>query len=434
MSVEKDHALEAEKEIEIRSDEVHEILTQVPNWMIRYGITLIFVIILTGFLLTWFIRYPDTVVGEAELTTLVPPTTLVARSSGYIQNLRFNENEQVREGQVLAELMNPIREATIDSLKHVLLNFNLLESKQIASVLSSITNLGQAQVQVNSLYNQLIEYDELVNDPAFTHTIQTLNDQIHYNRRLAALSEEELKVMKIEIGAAGEKFKSDSSLYASGVIAKMTFLANQSEFLNKQQSLINSRKAAVQYGIIASDLAEQKSQNLKIRRDAERLLISQIQASLKSLNSFVDEWDLTFSLVSPMNGRISYFTNLVNNEFVNADQRLMAIIPEDERYLAIVHIDQQGYGKIMLGQRVMIKVNNYPFQEFGQLYGSVQTIAKVAGERGYVLKVSLTQGLLSTYNKEITYQPNMTGTAEIVTEDLRLIERIFNSIRKIFDR
>jgi multidrug resistance efflux pump len=186
--------------------------------------------------------------------------------------------------------------------------------------------------------------------------------------------------------------------------------------------------------IIASDLAEQKSQNLKIRRDAERLLISQIQASLKSLNSFVDEWDLTFSLVSPMSGRISYFTNLVNNEFVNADQRLMAIIPEDERYLAIVHIDQQGYGKIMLGQRVMIKVNNYPFQEFGQLYGSVQTISKVAGERGYVLKVSLTQGLLSTYNKEITYQPNMTGTAEIVTEDLRLIERIFNSIRKIFDR
>jgi len=423
-----------EKEIEIRSDEVQEILTDVPNWMIRYGITLIFVIILAGLLLTWFIRYPDTVVGEAELTTMVPPTTLVARSSGYIQNLRFNENEQVREGQLLAELLNPTNEVTIDSLKRVLLHFNLKEAKQTAASISGITYLGQAQEQVNVLYNQLIEYDELVYDPAFEHTIQTLNDQIHYNRRLAALSEEELKVMKIEIGAAGEKFKSDSSLYASGVIAKMTFLANQSEFLTKQQAMINARKAAVQFGIIASDLAEQKSQILKSRRDAERLLTSQIQASLKSLNSFVDEWELTYSLVSPMNGRISYFTNLVNNEFVKAEQPLIAIIPDDERYLAVVHIDQQGYGKIMHGQRVMIKMNNYPFQEFGQLKGRVESISKVAGERGYVLKVSLTQGLVSTYNREIIYQPNMIGTAEIITEDLRLIERIFNSIRKIFDR
>ena len=32
------------------------------------------------------------------------------------------------------------------------------------------------------------------------------------------------------------------------------------------------------------------------------------------------------------------------------------------------------------------------------------------------------------------YKPGMTGSAEVVTENLRLIERIFNSIRKIFER
>lgn len=423
-----------EKEIEIRSDEVQEILTDVPNWMIRYGITLIFAIILGGLLFTWFIRYPDTVFGEAEITTVVPPITMVAKSSGYIQNLRFAEDEHVNAGQVLAELLNPTNEVTIDSLKRVLLSFDMEKAKVIASSLSRITHLGRAQEEVNTLYNLLIENDELVTDLTFAHTIQTLNEQIDYNRRLAALSEEELKVLKVEIAAAGEKFKADSSLYASGVIAKMTFLANQSEFLNKQQALINARKAAIQYSIIASDLVEQKSQMLKTRRDAERLLTTQIQASLKSLNSFVDEWELAFSLVAPIDGRISYFTNLSNNEFVNSEQPLFAIVPNDERYLAIVHIDQQGYGKIIVGQKVMLKMNNYPFQEFGQLIGRVKSISKVAGERGYVLKVNLTHGLISTYNKEITYQPNMSGTAEIITEDLRLIERIFNFIRKIFDR
>ena len=397
-------------------------------------VTVIFIIILSGLFLSWFIRYPDIVVGESEVTTELPPTTLVAKTSGYIQNIRFLENEQVKAGQVLAELMNPINEGTIDSLKSVLLNFQLEEAKALASSLSVITHLGHAQEPVNVLYSQLVEYDELVNDLSFSHTIQTLNEQFNYNPRLAALSAEELQVMHVEIASAGEKFKADSSLYAKGVIAKMTLFANQSEYLNKKQALINVRKAAIQFEMVASDLAEQKNQMLKARRDTERLLISQIQASLKSLNSFVDEWELTFTMASPMDGRISYFTNLTNNEFVKAEQPLFAIIPKDERYLAIVHIDQQGYGKIMTGQKVMLKMNNYPFQEFGQLIGRVESISKLAGERGYVLKVLLPHGLVSTYNKEINYQPGMVGTAEIITEDLRLIERIFNSIRKIFDR
>lgn len=115
-------------------------------------------------------------------------------------------------------------------------------------------------------------------------------------------------------------------------------------------------------------------------------------------------------------------------------QPLFTIIPENDEVLGIVQIDQQGYGKIMTGQEVRIKLNNYPFQEYGQLKGKVEGISKIAGEKGYTLKVEFDDGMTTTYNREITYQPGMVGTAEIVTEDLRLIERVFNSIREIFDR
>ena len=81
-----------------------------------------------------------------------------------------------------------------------------------------------------------------------------------------------------------------------------------------------------------------------------------------------------------------------------------------------------------------MKLNNFPYQEYGQLKGRVDNISKIAGTTGYILKVRLENGLSTTYNKEIIYKPGMVGTAEIVTEDLRLLERIFNSIRKIFDR
>jgi hypothetical protein len=52
----------------------------------------------------------------------------------------------------------------------------------------------------------------------------------------------------------------------------------------------------------------------------------------------------------------------------------------------------------------------------------------------YTAKVRLPDGLLTSYKRVLIYQPEMQGTAEIITEDLRVIERVFNQFRKIFDR
>jgi len=57
--------------IELRSDEVQEIMSYVPNWMIRWGITLIFILIALGIFITWFIKYPDVISGSATLSTKI---------------------------------------------------------------------------------------------------------------------------------------------------------------------------------------------------------------------------------------------------------------------------------------------------------------------------------------------------------------------------
>ena len=66
--------------------------------------------------------------------------------------------------------------------------------------------------------------------------------------------------------------------------------------------------------------------------------------------------------------------------------------------------------------------------------GEIKNISQIAGKEGYFVQVKLTEGLTSTYNKKLTYKPDMMGTAEIITEDLRLIERIFNKFRKVLDK
>lgn len=48
------------------------------------------------------------------------------------------------------------------------------------------------------------------------------------------------------------------------------------------------------------------------------------------------------------------------------------------------------------------------------------------------MEVELPNGLKTSYNKELVFDKEMRGSAEIVTEDLRLIERVFYQFRELF--
>ena len=60
------------------SEEADEIIGTMPSWIVRWGITLIFVLLALLFLGCYFIRYPQTVTGTITLTTVPPPVDVTA--------------------------------------------------------------------------------------------------------------------------------------------------------------------------------------------------------------------------------------------------------------------------------------------------------------------------------------------------------------------
>jgi hypothetical protein len=88
-------------------------------------------------------------------------------------------------------------------------------------------------------------------------------------------------------------------------------------------------------------------------------------------------------------------------------------------------------GKASVGQKVIIKLDDYPYQEFGMLEGKVQSLDPSLNVKFYRVMVSLPAGLKSTYKQNFTFKTEMIGSAEIVTADLRLIERVFYGFRKL---
>ena len=93
-------------------------------------------------------------------------------------------------------------------------------------------------------------------------------------------------------------------------------------------------------------------------------------------------------------------------------------------------------GKVKKGQKVIIKLDNYPFEEWGSLNGKISSISEVPkqGEQSfYTLFISL-DDLKTSFGKNIVFKQEMQGTGEIVLEELTVLQRIFYQLRKVFDR
>jgi hypothetical protein len=96
------------------------------------------------------------------------------------------------------------------------------------------------------------------------------------------------------------------------------------------------------------------------------------------------------------------------------------------QYSVIGKLPPELSGKVRPGQTVLIRLPEYPYEEFGQIPAHVEKLGSLALNGVYTVQMTLDQGLLSTRNRIIQRRPIMTGMAEIVTSNKSLLHRIFN--------
>ena len=426
----------SQSSIELRSDEVQEIMSHPPSWMIRWGITLIFVLLLLFIFLSWLIKYPDVIKGTTTLTTAEPPIKLVAKSAGEIELLQYKENTVIKQGQVIATIKSTLSDSARDFLTFELSKIrqahtsNSLEKLQLTP-----TGLvfGDVQSNVSALTTALKNYQYLINEDNTAFNIANVSKQISNQKALQQFISKQLKSSYKLLNNAESKFKSDKTLFEKGVISQAEFFERERTHETAINEINNLEKSKISTAISITDLEKQLN-DLKFTFEQKRkALLLEIETQLSTIENTLLSWKRTYQLIAPINGKLSYLQILSENQFIESGKALFAIIPSNQSYIAQLKIPKSGYGKVKTGQKVMLKIDNFPAHEYGQLIGNVKSISLIANEENYLVKVALTNGLKTTYNKELNYTPEMGGTAEIITEDLRITDRIFNQFRKIFD-
>ena len=81
-------------DIELRSNEVREILNRPPKWILRYGIVLIFIVLVGLLAGSWFFRYPEILTAPIVVSTENLPFDIVAKTSKRIDTLMVAESSE----------------------------------------------------------------------------------------------------------------------------------------------------------------------------------------------------------------------------------------------------------------------------------------------------------------------------------------------------
>lgn len=95
----------------------------------------------------------------------------------------------------------------------------------------------------------------------------------------------------------------------------------------------------------------------------------------------------------------------------------------------------QGSGKVKVGQRALVRLINYPDQEFGYLEGRVERISYTPNTDGnYLVQIHLPNGLVTNYGVQLPTNRQMQGSADLIIEDIRLLVRLFPPLKSILSK
>ena len=424
-----------EKKPEIRySEPVREIMGNPPASILRWGNGLLFIIFVLFIVFSWLIKYPDRIPAPVEITTMNPPATLVSKVTGRIKTLYAGNKDTVHAGQILAVM------ETTASLEEIYLLERLTDSivnpefSKVAS-LPQLSRLGELQNYYAAFLKNQSDLDSYLSNDFYGSRIESLNNEINATREyLGRLSLKE-KLFTENLILEKKKFLRDSLLYSNKVIPESELEISHQAFIKTN---IELQQVRLDFSAKSIEMAQKRQllQEYSISRTTEReKLASNLKESFLILKAQLNIWENNYLLRSPFDGIVTFTRYWTINQIVTKDEPVLNVIPLiTGNYLGRINLKMMRSGKVQPGQIVNIKLSSYPHLEYGMLRGIVKTKSLVPAGDSYIIEIELPDGLRTMYGKKLDFTQNMTGTAEILTEDLRLIEKMINPLKYLLSR
>jgi multidrug efflux pump subunit AcrA (membrane-fusion protein) len=414
-----------------RSEMVQEIVSNKPSFLIRYGIVFFLGILILLVAACWFIQYPDMINTKAKLTSINAPKELITKTTGKLIKLFAKEGEQTQASKVLGYMESTASHAEVLTIEeNINTAQNFLNKNNIDQVFSSFNsnyqNLGELQSYYQIFQQSYNSFRNYLSGGFYLSKVNMLNKDLAFLKKMHNNLLQQKGLNTEDLNLSQKTYNANKTLNEEKVISDFDYRNENSKLISKKLSLPQ---------ICSSIISNEAQQNEKQKEIAElqNTIAQQKNIFTQALNTFksqIEDWKVKYLLIAPIDGKIAFATFLQENQQLQANQIICFINPENTEYYAEVYIPQTNFGKVKTGQEVLLKFPSYPFQEYGSVSGKIDFISNINTDSGYLAKVILPNGLNTSYKKQVQFRDGLLAQGEIITQDMRLLQRFYYNIIK----
>jgi multidrug efflux pump subunit AcrA (membrane-fusion protein) len=418
---------------EIRhTDDIQDIITTVPSWMLRWGITLFFCALLMLLSFSAFIKYPDIIKTQLKITSPNAPKQIVTKITGKLVKLLVDNNDEVKQGQALAYIESTANHAKVllmlNNLKQLQNRLKSNQSIASADFNNDVNNeLGELQAAYQAFSEVYLMYKSSVENGFL------LKKRIYLKKDITALVlqtnqlQSEKALQQRDFKLAEDEFSMHQKLAEQKVETPSELRQQESKYLSRKAPIMQTDAALINAGV---DLLARQKDIMELDNQVQEQKIKFSQA-LNSLISQTEDWKAKYVLSASEAGIINYAGIIQENQVINLGQDVFYVNGGNEQFFGEMTIPQENLGKVKKGQEVLVKLKSYPFEEYGILRGQISFVSDVPYRDSiFKSKVTFLSKTSSDLRKPVYLKQGMVADAEIVTQDASILQRLTRSVIK----
>ena len=408
-------------------------------------------------------------------------------SAGQVTQLAVEEGDTVQAGQTIAELDTELAQQEVERLQQLLSNYQQeLIQKQI--LLERVSLEAQTQSAISSAETRAQESTIAQLTARISTTRQLLaqlrsEEQLYQRRQtlvqpVSQLAQTRMQQLEAESKAHQERLERLEPLVAEGAISQEFLFQAQQSYLQTQQQLTQSRLQKItgtdeqlfqvdqslrdrqtritqSQGELAAalkeserlqaELAQKQAQEQRTTLEAQQriqqleLEITQLRGRIKDAENQLTSAQARLKqrfLYAPVDGVVLSLNVQNTGKFVQSGQTIAEIAPQDAPLVLSATIPGRDAGFIEVGMPVKMKLDAYPYQDYGIIAGEVTSIsadAEIDPTIGavYRVEISLEKDYVIEEQQQVEFKAGQTASADIVIRRRRIADILLEPIRKL---
>nr|WP_274603609.1 HlyD family type I secretion periplasmic adaptor subunit [Rhizobium sp. CFBP 8762] len=376
---------------------------------------------------------------------------------GSIRAIHVENGQHVKEGQILVEIDPTLAAADEEQARKTLFAATLLKARNAAIlaymdgralVLSVPEDIPAAMVATEKrfVWASIAEYEA---------KRTSLRKQIA--QQVAGLASTSVEIHKLRqtLPLVRDQFESRQVLTGQGHYARLRLLENEQLLIEHTQN-INVRMAEETKGRAAIETLEADMQAL--RETFTRTAVEGLSEATEKEQIASEELRKTtrrlemLQLRAPVSGTVQQLAVATIGGVVQPAQPLMTIVPDGTELEVEAQVLNKDIGFIREGQHVRVKLEAFPFTDYGLVPGIVSSISRDAidlsqsdapqqDEKGrpvrpglvYAARIRLQSTSINIGVTKVPLSPGLSVQAEIKTGERRIIRYLLSPISQAFD-